>query len=183
MTNPVERRVMRDLIDEGFIPVDQPFPINEPLLNAFIRLYALHNGHRTNGKFKYVHARKLAGLSFIKHQLRMGIPPSQFAEGLVYVISNPAWPGYAKVGMSVDLNRRIITYQTGDPHRAYQLESYEFVTDRKDMERRILSKFSVDLNQSEWVLTDDWRCITRFIREFIKQDAVAYITNFREQTI
>jgi hypothetical protein len=44
--------------------------------------------------------------------------------GYVYVITNPAWPDWVKIGMAVDANDRLKAYQTSSPHRDYQLESY-----------------------------------------------------------
>jgi hypothetical protein len=37
----------------------------------------------------------------------------------VYVILNPAWPGYVKLGCAADLKARLNVYQTGSPHRDY----------------------------------------------------------------
>ncbi len=41
--------------------------------------------------------------------------------GFVYAIVNPIWPNWVKIGMSVDWKARLKSYQTGDPHRSYQL--------------------------------------------------------------
>jgi hypothetical protein len=42
--------------------------------------------------------------------------------GYLYIISNKAWPGYLKVGVTENLNKRLSTYQTASPHRDYILE-------------------------------------------------------------
>lgn len=41
--------------------------------------------------------------------------------GFVYAIVNPIWPNWVKIGMSVDWEARLKSYQTGDPHRSYRL--------------------------------------------------------------
>lgn len=44
----------------------------------------------------------------------------------VYLITNEAWPGWVKVGITEDLKKRISQYQTSSPHRDYKIEySYE----------------------------------------------------------
>ena len=41
--------------------------------------------------------------------------------GYVYAVTNPAWPGWVKVGMAVDSQDRLNSYQTGSPLRDYEL--------------------------------------------------------------
>ena len=40
-------------------------------------------------------------------------------KGYVYAITNPAWPGWVKVGMAVDSNDRLNSYQTSSPFRDF----------------------------------------------------------------
>ena len=47
-------------------------------------------------------------------------------KGDVYIITNKAWPEWAKVGKAVDATDRLKSYQTSDPFRAYEL--YHSVT-------------------------------------------------------
>ncbi len=49
----------------------------------------------------------------------------------VYVISNPAWKGWVKIGMAVDVNKRLLNYQTCSPFRDYKVEFVVPVTDIK----------------------------------------------------
>ncbi|MGL4519205.1 MAG: GIY-YIG nuclease family protein [Phocaeicola sp.] len=48
----------------------------------------------------------------------------------MYAISNPAWPGFIKIGKSVDVFDRLNNYQTSSPLRDYTLIGYAFVLDR-----------------------------------------------------
>ena len=49
-------------------------------------------------------------------------------EGYVYVITNPAWPDWVKIGMAIDADDRCNSYQTSSPHRDYELK-YDIETD------------------------------------------------------
>lgn len=49
-------------------------------------------------------------------------------EGQVYIISNPNFKGWVKVGMAVDANDRLNNYQTSSPFRDYKLD-YTFDTE------------------------------------------------------
>ena len=42
-------------------------------------------------------------------------------QGQVYIVVNPAWEGWVKVGMAVDAQDRAGNYQTASPYRDYEL--------------------------------------------------------------
>lgn len=42
--------------------------------------------------------------------------------GYLYVITNKAFPGWVKIGVTENLNKRLQQYQTASPHRDYILE-------------------------------------------------------------
>lgn len=52
------------------------------------------------------------------------------AEGSVYVIANKAWGGWVKVGMAIDAEDRLKSYQTSSPFRDYVLY-YWYTTDNR----------------------------------------------------
>jgi hypothetical protein len=55
-------------------------------------------------------------------------------EGSVYVVGNPSWPEWVKVGMAIDADDRLKSYQTGSPFRDYMVY-YSFLTkDRRKSE-------------------------------------------------
>ena len=71
--------------------------------------------------------------------------------GEVYVLSNPAWPGWHKIGMSTDVHTRLSNYQTGSPLRDYKVEYSVAVYDKYDAEACVhkkLAKHTCQLN--EW---------------------------------
>ena len=50
--------------------------------------------------------------------------------GDVYIMCNPAWEGWYKVGKAVESNNRLGDYQTGSPFRDYKLLFYKKFSDR-----------------------------------------------------
>lgn len=57
-------------------------------------------------------------------------------EGYVYAITNPSFPGWVKVGKAQDEKTRLKNYQTGDPHRSYEMWAKEWFEDRSAAEKR-----------------------------------------------
>ena len=73
-------------------------------------------------------------------------------EGYVYILSNPAWKDWYKVGMAADVNDRYNSYQTTTPLRDFKLEHYIATNDRRVAERKIHSKLKKIANSvaGEW---------------------------------
>ena len=59
----------------------------------------------------------------------------QIKEGYIYVITNPAWPEWVKIGMAIDAEDRLNGYQTSSPMRDYQLVHAIPTPDRARAER------------------------------------------------
>lgn len=75
-------------------------------------------------------------------------------EGYVYVVSNPAWPGYVKIGSAIDVGDRLRSFQTSDPFRSYELQGWRFFNDRLVAEydiHRFLDTYRVG---GEWFKLD-----------------------------
>ena len=73
-------------------------------------------------------------------------------EGYVYVISNPAWPDWVKVGMAIDADDRCSSYQTSSPHRDYVLHCAISSDDRRKDEskaHKVLEKIAYS-RRGEW---------------------------------
>ena len=67
----------------------------------------------------------------------------QSLEGEVYIIYNPSFPSWIKVGMAVDSEDRLKQYQTGSPHRDYSVYASYSTNNRREAEaeaHRILEK-------------------------------------------
>lgn len=74
--------------------------------------------------------------------------------GFVYAVSNPAWPGYVKIGSAIDIDKRLTSYQTACPHRAYRLEASAFVSDRRRVEQELMQTLRAHKHQHEWFRVD-----------------------------
>lgn len=72
-------------------------------------------------------------------------------EKLVYIISNPAWPGWYKVGVASNWKNRLGSYQTSSPFRDYKLEYGITTEDWKEVERTMHNRYPGD---HEWVQAD-----------------------------
>jgi hypothetical protein len=55
-------------------------------------------------------------------------------EGMVYIITNPAWPEWVKIGMAIDAEDRLNGYQTSSPFRNYRLMYSVSTDDRRKAE-------------------------------------------------
>jgi len=72
--------------------------------------------------------------------------------GDIYIISNPSWKGWIKVGMAIDSKDRCKQYQTSSPFRDYELHYSKFFNDRKDAEKKAhkLLKKKSEEKKGEW---------------------------------
>ena len=72
-------------------------------------------------------------------------------QGQVYIITNPAWEGWVKVGMAVDAMDRAGNYQTSSPFRDYTLLYTYDVDDRRAAESAAHVRLAKECdNINEW---------------------------------
>lgn len=74
--------------------------------------------------------------------------------GYVYVISNPSWEGWFKVGMAVDAYDRCSQYQTSSPFRDYEVEYCKHFEDRRKAEGVAHKLLKNVEHKGEWFNTD-----------------------------
>jgi hypothetical protein len=72
--------------------------------------------------------------------------------GYLYVITNPAWPGFVKIGRSTNVTSRHRTYQTASPHRDYQLYYARWFPDVCGAERSLARIYPGHKANGEWHL-------------------------------
>ena len=96
----------------------------------------------TSSNKKY--ALKLAGLN-----LQKVVNSNYF--GFIYCITNPAYTGYVKIGITNNVRKRLASYQTYDPYRSFKLECYRFVYDKRLVEKTLLQVYKTTLDKGEWV--------------------------------
>jgi hypothetical protein len=151
-----ERRVIDVMLYEGSIPPGV-FQISEAHLNSYIDIYGSIFGTKGKGlttKQEHLFARKLAGRTLVRHLVECGAKFSEVKAGMVYMISNPAFPKHYKIGMTLDVMDRLDQYQTYDPYRQFKIEKYSFVLDRRHNEQLILQHPDMVKENGEWVLRD-----------------------------
>ena len=64
-------------------------------------------------------------------------------EGEVYILKNPAWKNWYKIGKAIESKDRCNGYQTGSPHRDYELVTY-----KKFKHRGVAEKMAHSLAES-----------------------------------
>lgn len=131
------------------------FEITQELIDNFRSIYAeikkldTYTPNLTASSKRYL--RKLAGVSLLKESIFRGYKPKA---GIVYAISNSAFEGYYKVGITQNLDKRLASYQTYDPLRRYKVEHYKFVDNMRVEEKQILQQHKTDLAKGEWIIVD-----------------------------
>ena len=93
-------------------------------------------------------------------------------EGEVYIITNPAWDGWIKVGMAIEAEDRCKGYQTSSPMRDYQLEYKKYFDDRRKAEQiahSLCSKKAKEKN-GEWFKLDIPTAIACIEKIFIEKN-------------
>ena len=106
----------------------------------------------------------------VTQPLRSTYKLDNIKEGYVYVIINPAWPEWVKIGMAIDAEDRCNGYQTSSPHRDYKLK-YAIETDnRRALEQAAHKEASKLASESkgEWFKLD-------------VETAIEILNNLREQ--
>lgn len=90
---------------------------------------------------------------------------SSIEEGFVYMIENPAFPGWIKVGMAIDYETRLSSYNTTyDPLGRFCFIKILWTKNRKDSEKDLLSIFreKSSLNKGEWFKIEKSVALTLF---------------------
>jgi hypothetical protein len=76
----------------------------------------------------------------------------KISHGEVYIITNPAWKGWVKIGMAVESKDRLKAYQTSSPLRDYKLRYSKAFLNRRDAETKAHALCSEHAEQveNEW---------------------------------
>ncbi len=155
MFSDKELRVLDVLYFEAIVPKDGLFQITEKHLKEFVSLYgnifSPTKSVNTKSKSNYRYARKLAGLTLLKLNFSRGAKFKDMLSGLVYIIENNVFPEHYKIGMTIDIQDRLASYQTYDPYKGFKIIKYEFVLDRKHSETKLLNHPDIFIESGEWV--------------------------------
>ena len=104
-------------------------------------------------------------------------------DGYVYIVSNPAWEGWYKVGMAVSAEDRCRGFQTSSPMRDYKLEYKIYSKDRRKTEElahQYLTKLAHDVS-GEWFNLPKADIISILSR--LKERKPKEVTNFRKEFV
>lgn len=82
-----------------------------------------------------------------------------FKEGFVYLISNDAFPGWIKAGMTIDYENRLVQYNVYDPTSGYKMHTVKWVSNRREKENLLLS----ELTNKAVSCKGEWFCIDKMI--------------------
>jgi len=76
--------------------------------------------------------------------------------GYLYIIQNPAWPNWLKIGITDNLDKRLQSYQTSSPFRDYKLLYSLNHPDYKIAEKKIKESMKpfAKANKNEWFEVD-----------------------------
>ncbi|BEU75765.1 hypothetical protein KSS14E_0060 [Escherichia coli phage KS_S14] len=138
------------LINRVLQALDLPelFTITDPLIHRYMEKYNEISGKKgklKSSEFKFCY--RMAALNLLKYKREHKIP---ITEGFVYVIGNPAWPGLYKIGMTVDVNERLSSYQTYSPYRDYKLYHFRFSSDKRRTEKALHNLLKDYKVSGEW---------------------------------
>ena len=108
----------------------------------------------------------------------------QIKEGYVYAISNSAWPDWIKIGMAIDAEDRLSSYQTSSPMRNYKLVHSVYCEDRSESER-VAHKLASRKATTPWSKQDngEWFKITQSQAVDILKEVESCNNNTQEKTL
>lgn len=138
--------VIDSMLCKGYL--DGDFLVDGYKIQQYLKEYSVvtGTGGRNNKRSNQYYAIRLAALNLLDFKRHTG---RDITEGFVYVITNPAWPNMAKIGMTDNPHRRLSQFLTYSPNRDYSLDHWSFFTDKRLGEKLIHSKFE-DCKDHEW---------------------------------
>lgn len=122
------------------------FKITNSLIDKYREAYGSGKEKTSNTKQN----TRLAILNLLKYKRRNGIPVKDIPEGWIYVVTNPAWRGFCKIGKTIDKKERIATMQTYSPLRDYKVEHYMYFNNALQIEKEIHNKLKDFRAEGEW---------------------------------
>ena len=153
--------VAAEKLGRGWIGVDVSLQAYELVNKRLDDLYAGFGQHITSPLLS-----KTTKPHFTTSAPRRGKEPRE--QGYIYIISNANWQGCYKVGIAKDPQRRLNSYQTSDPYRAYKLEWKIKTANFREIEQRIHSDFHA---ANEWI-NEDLDKIKKAITKYAKSLSV-----------
>ena len=165
-----EQRVIDVMIFNKIIPALGKFQITDHHINEYISIYGeifskSNTGLKRQNEYRF--ARKLAGRTLTSLLNSRGFKFNEIDAGMVYMISNPAFPMHYKIGMTLDVIDRLSSYQTYDPYKQFKVVKYNFVLNRKLIERQLLNHPDLFKDTGEWILKQNAELVFSKITDYI----------------
>jgi|AntAceMinimDraft_11_1070367.scaffolds.fasta_scaffold34773_1 hypothetical protein len=126
------------------------------------------------GKIKHVtpivtneeilHRRLLEIRERYDEEIRSHGEQTSIKEGFVYIIVNPSFPGWLKLGMAFDYEKRLATYNQCDPEMKYSIIALRWTDDRRILETALLKNLAdiCSNRRGEWFKFDSDLFINAF---------------------
>ena len=96
---------------------------------------------------------------------------AEIKAGDIYVVQNPAWDGWVKVGRAIDSSDRLKTFQTYSPFRDYKIYKTFSVDDQRLAENNIHKLFNSKFkHKKEWYQVDAATAV-KLIEEHLDEKA------------
>jgi site-specific DNA-adenine methylase len=156
------------------------FNINNKLVNIYQTMYTEYqttytellclenNLNSTTSNIRQ--NRRLAYMNLLKYK-RLNVVASVTKEGYIYVIKNPAWPNYVKIGRTGESKVRLGQMQTFSPFGDYEIIHYIPCLDMRQGERQIHKSLSAVRAQGEWFNTTD-KVALNCIQEILSANSI-----------
>lgn len=122
----------------------------------FDRLYRkqLKKERKAKKIFEYKQSLMISDQLQHKHKLfkeeSTSVSHSKIEEGFIYFIINPIFKHWIKIGSTLNLDDRLISYQICDPYRQYKIIYSKFFKNRKHAEIHIHNLFAKQRGNGEW---------------------------------
>ncbi len=104
-----------------------------------------------------------------KDEIKIHGEQTSINEGFVYIITNEAWPGWIKAGMSIDYEKRLMVYNQCDPLKSYKIEGLRWSDNRRLSESKLLNILEIHAESSngEWFKIDKDNALDAFYRAIL----------------
>lgn len=93
---------------------------------------------------------------------------TQTSEGFLYLVTHEVWPGWVKIGKTINPTDRLRRYQTSDPTRSFQMAHVEPAKDHHYAEYVLKQR----LIQAGWERTSEWFFVPLNVALMALKDAV-----------
>lgn len=124
-------------------------------------IHPYHEIYKTNGVVSAYEAMGIltsktnnTSLEFIKKESIAMFDKVSYGE--VYIITNPAWKGWIKIGMAIEAEDRLKGYQTSSPLRDFKLKFKKYFDNRRIAEQQahsLCAKKAIK-RKGEWFKVD-----------------------------